>query len=256
MAFKDHFSSVADEYSSFRPTYPAELVDFLAGIAPRRDLVWEVGCGSGQLTTRLASRFDRVVATDASEMQIANAPRLPNVEYRCAFAEQSPVDSHTADLCVAAQAAHWFDLEAYYAEVRRVGGADSILALVTYGLLQVDDRVDALVRRFYSNVLTSYWPPERKYVEDGYRSLSFPFDELQAPAFEMRTEWTLMEVAGYVSTWSGVRALVEDEGTDAIDAFLMDLSDVWDSQEEKRSVRWPISLRIGRVGRRESDRIG
>lgn len=107
--FKDLFSDIAAAYSLYRPRYPDALADFLVEIVPEPNLAWEAGCGSGQLTTLLAERFTRVVATDASETQTANAPRLPNVEYRCALAERSDIASRTVDLCVAAQAAHWFD---------------------------------------------------------------------------------------------------------------------------------------------------
>lgn len=128
-----------------------------------------------------------------------------------------------------------------------MGVPDSVVALVTYGLVQVNDRVDAVVRRFYSTVLRTYWPRERKFVEDGYSSLSFPFDELQAPDLEMSAEWTLAEFAGYIASWSGVRALVDAEGGESFEMFLRVLSKVWDAPARKRPVRWPISMRVGRI---------
>ena len=64
--FKDHFSGVSQDYAQFRPRYPAALFDFLASVAPERNLAWECACGSGQATIDLAGRFQRVIATDAS----------------------------------------------------------------------------------------------------------------------------------------------------------------------------------------------
>ena len=64
--------------------------------------------------------FDRVIATDASEKQIANAQSHKIVEYRVAPAENSGIESETIDLIMVAQALHWFDLDRFYAEARRV----------------------------------------------------------------------------------------------------------------------------------------
>src|SRR5438876_4020524 len=149
--FQDHFSDVAAAYAAHRPTYPAALVDFLAESAPRRDLAWDAGCGSGQLSVLLAERFARVIATDASPAQIAHAAPHPNVAYACAPAEDSGLPPGVADLAVAAQAAHWFDLPAYYAEVRRVGRAGALVALVTYGLVRVDHAIDRKSTRLNSS---------------------------------------------------------------------------------------------------------
>ena len=47
VAFKDHFSSVADVYLASRPTYPEALYDAVASAVPASAQVWEPGCGSG-----------------------------------------------------------------------------------------------------------------------------------------------------------------------------------------------------------------
>lgn len=247
--FKDHFSERAAGYAAHRPTYPAALADFLAGLAPRRALAWDAGCGSGQLSVLLAGRFERVAATDASAEQVARATPHPNVEYRRAPAEASGLPDGSVDLAVAAQAAHWFDLEAYYAEVERVGRPGAAVALVTYGMMTVGEEIDRVVEPFYRETLGPYWPPERRHVEDGYRSLPFPFREVQAPKLEIRTAWSLAALLGYVDTWSAVRALEEARGPGPVQAFRRELARAWGPEEEVRSVRWPLSLRVGHVRR-------
>lgn len=246
-SFSDHFSERAAEYAARRPTYPEEAAAYLAQVVPRRGVVWEAGCGSGQMTRLLSRYFEQVLATDASNEQLAQAPPLANVEYRRVRAERSSLPADVADLCIAAQAAHWFDLEAYYAEVRRVGRPGAVVALVTYGLMRVNERIDALVRRFYAKELDPHWPPERRLVEDAYASVPFPFDEMEAPELEMYAEWTLPEVLGYVRTWSGVRALLRSEGPDKMHAFAGRLSSAWGKPDERRGIRWPLSMRIGRL---------
>jgi SAM-dependent methyltransferase len=243
--FRDHFSDSAAAYAAHRPTYPVALVDFLAGIASRRGLAWDCGCGSGQLSVLLADRFERVIATDASAAQITKAAH-PNIDYRCAPAEASGLPDAVVDLATAAQAAHWFDLNAYYAEVKRVARPGAIVALVTYGIMTVDDEVDPIIRHFHSDMLAPYWPPERRHVEDGYRSLSFPFDEVQAPKLDMRVDWTLTDVIGYVETWSAVRVMEKAEARASIAAFRRDLARAWGSDVTVRPVRWPLALRVGR----------
>lgn len=245
--YKDHFSSRAAGYAAHRPGYPPELVRWLAAQAPRRELAWDAGCGSGQLSAGLAEEFDRVIATDASAEQIARATAHPKIDYRCARAEASGLPDGVVDLAVAAQAAHWFDLAAWYAEVRRVARPEGLVALVSYGMLHVDDALGAIVGRFYADVLGPYWPFERRHVEEGYRSLPFPFAEIEVPHFEMRAEWALAGLLGYIETWSAVGALVAAEGSERVETFREEVAAAWGDERRVREIRWPLALRAGRV---------
>ena len=248
MGFKDHFSSAAASYAAHRPTYPAELVAFLASASPARDLAWDCGCGSGQLSTLLAGPFARVVATDASPDQVAKARPHPGVTYRCAPAEGSALPDGCADLVVAAQAAHWFDLPAFYAEVRRVARPGALVALVTYGIVLLGEpALDEAMGRFYRGALHPFWPPERRHVEDGYRSLAFPFPEVPAPPLAMRAEWTLGQLVGYLHTWSAVLAMERAGEAAALAAFESRLAAGWGPAETVRTIRWPLAVRAGRV---------
>jgi SAM-dependent methyltransferase len=242
--FKDHFSQSAAGYAAYRPTYPIELVNFLAEATARSEFAWDCGCGSGQLSTLLAQRFAHVYATDASAKQIENAVHHPQVRYACAPAETSGIDNQVADLIVAAQAAHWFDLAAFYKEVRRVGRSGSVIALVSYGIVKVDEQLDSIIGRFYWDIIGPYWPPERKHVEDGYRSLDFPFTEIQAPDMAMSASWTLHDFIGYVNTWSAVAAMERAIGLEPRERFSQDLAQAWGSADEQRTIRWPLSLRV------------
>jgi SAM-dependent methyltransferase len=243
----DLFSGVADGYAAYRPAYPASLVQLFAELAPAHDLAWDAGCGSGQLSVGLTQRFTRVIATDVSVEQLARASRHPRVEYRRAGAEASGIPPGSVDLAVAAQAAHWFDLPAYYAEVRRVSRPDALIALVTYGLMRVGPDIDAIIDRFYADILGPYWPPERRHVESGYSSLAFPFVELATPPLEMRVEWTLRHVLGFVNTWSAVRGLERERGAVMLEQFGRDLAGAWGAADTRRPVKWELAVRLGRV---------
>lgn len=246
-AFKDHFSGAAEGYAAHRPGYPAALADFLARAAPRRALAWDAGCGSGQISVPLAKRFDRVVATDASAEQLAKAPARARIEYRRATAEASGLADASVDLAVAAQAAHWFDLPAYYAEVRRVARAGAIVAQTVYNLVEVDAAIDRAVRSFYASRLGPYWPPERRHVEADYATLPFPFERVWAPSLDMRATWTLAHFIGYMRSWSGVVTMEKALGREPIEALRRELAPLWGPDGASREVRWPLTLRVGRV---------
>ena len=114
--FKDHFSSHADQYARSRPTYPAELFDYLMSLTSLRGLAWDCATGSGQAAVALAGHFAQVVATDASAAQIANAAAHPNVAYLVATAENSGLSNESVDVITVAQALHWFDFSAFFNE--------------------------------------------------------------------------------------------------------------------------------------------
>lgn len=110
-----------------------------------------------------------------------------------------------ADLIAVAQAAHWLDLDRFYVEARRVARPGAALALITYGIGHVQGAPDAILSRFYYEVIGPYWPPERRLVETGYRTLAFPFREIDPPPLDIVASWRLADLLGYVRTWSAVK---------------------------------------------------
>ena len=245
--FKDHFSSNAAGYAAYRPTYPKDLVNALADISPSQALALDCGCGTGQLSVLLAERFDQVVATDASAAQIEKAEPHQRVTYRAALAEDSGLPDASVDLITVAQAAHWLDLDKFYAEVRRVARPNAVVALITYGVLHVEGDADPAVQRFYYDTIGPYWPAERRHVEDGYRGLPFPFHETRLPDLAIEVSWTLDDLVGYINTWSAVRAAEKALGTNPAVEFEQELRKLWDDAATRRRVTWQLSLRVGYV---------
>lgn len=242
--FKDHFSKQAAEYAKFRPRYPKELFRWLASIAPSKDLAWDCATGNGQAAVELAEVFDRVIATDASEKQVANAEQHPGVEYRVAAAEASGLEAGTVDLITVAQALHWFDLEKFYSEVRRVLKPRGVLAAWAYKLATVSPAIDAVVNRYYSDIVGPYWPPERVLVEK-FEELPFPFPAAAAPPFEMVAEWSAENVLGYLRTWSATQRFMAAEKRDPLEVVEGELRKAWGDQP--RRVVWPLTMKAGRV---------
>src|SRR5262245_3297721 len=245
-AFKDHFSRQSAAYSRHRPGYPDELIEFVVASAPDRALAIDCATGNGQAALQLAPHFDSVLAVDGSETQIANARKHARVRYAVATAECLPVPSGIASLVVAAQAVHWFDFDRYYAECRRVLKPRGVVAAWTYELFRFDSALDAMLYDFYADEVGAYWPPERRYVEQGYRTLPFPFVEERSPVFELVTHWTLDDVLGYLASWSAVQRYKDARGRDPLVAFGARLAHAWPAEPVAR-LRWPIHLRLGRV---------
>ena len=244
--FADHFSGVAEGYASYRPQYPPSLFAYLAGLTSGRGLAWDCAAGSGQATMSLPPFFDRIVATDASAAQLSAAPSHPKVSYHVAAAEDSGLADASVNLVTVAQAAHWLDLERFYAEVRRVLVPKGIIAMWCYGLHRLGDvRIDGAIGVFYKDVVGPYWPPERALIEEGYRTIPFPFDEASPPAFEMVAQWTLPQLLGYLRTWSAVDRYRAANGVDPVIALEKELAPLWRDEGRRRRVTWPLAVRVG-----------
>jgi SAM-dependent methyltransferase len=243
-SFKDHFSKQAADYAKFRPRYPKELFRWLASLAPGTKRAWDCATGNGQAARELADVFERVIATDASEKQIANAERHPRIEYRVATAEKSGLESSSVDLITVAQALHWFDLEKFEVEARRVLKPRGMVAAWAYKLATISPEIDAVVNHYYSHVVGPYWPAERVLVEK-FEELPFPFAQIETPRFEMVAEWRVEQLLGYLRTWSATQRFMAAEKRDPLENVEQQLLAAWG--DKVRRVVWPLTVRVGRA---------
>jgi SAM-dependent methyltransferase len=244
---KDLFSQQSAGYARYRPTYPAALFDWLASIAPARELAVDVGTGNGQAAVELAERFARVIALDPSDNQLANATPHPRVTYRRAAAEDTGEAAGTADLLTAGQAFHWFEQARFFEECRRVLRPGGVVAVWCYGLTEITPAVDAAVYELYEGYLGKYWEPERRLVEDGYRSVVFPagWREIEAPKLEMRATWTLEHLIGYLETWSALATYRRERGEDPMRVMRPKIAKAWGLPAE-RNAQWKLRVRPAR----------
>jgi len=228
--FGSLFSSQADVYARFRPTYPPSLYAAIEEYAAAhgnasRDLAVDIACGSGQATRDLAPRFKRVIGVDASPAQVAAAPSLAsNIEFRVGTAEESHVESESADCVVAAQALHWFDVPRFYAEAARILKPRGTLAIVTYSSGHLADSAhgeaadaaaDAALQHVYEDVLGPYWDPRRTLVDALYAGMdpTAPlFADVRRVPLPMSRDVSVTELLGYLQTWSGYNTFLKKEG--------------------------------------------
>ena len=243
---KDRFSHQSSAYQKFRPTYPEELFTFINGLVNEKTNCWDCGTGNGQVAKELSQSFENVYATDISANQISEAPAISNIHYSVQPAEQTDFTSDLFDLVMVAQAVHWFEFDRFYDEVKRTGKKNAVVVLVGYGLMNITHPVDEHINHFYSSIVGPYWDPERKYIDEAYRTIPFPFQEIDAPAFKMTTSWTLEHLVGYLNTWSAVKNYIQEKDENPVDQLMPVLKEAWGDQDQ-RQVEFPLSMRVGRI---------
>jgi SAM-dependent methyltransferase len=247
MTFEDHYSGHADAYARYRPRYPEALFAWLASVIPGRGLAWDVGTGNGQVAVALTDHVDRVVATDASADQIARAVAHERVSYLAEPAHSVSLPSASVDLITAGAAAHWFDLEEFYREVRRVAKPGGVVALFSYGPRDFADVLGPVVHRFQEEVLLPFWPERIGYVHERYATLPFPFEELAVPPMVMEVEWDLHDLLQFLETWSASQRYFQQTGTRATTTIAADLAREWGDADRRRQFQCPIFVRAGRL---------
>jgi ubiquinone/menaquinone biosynthesis C-methylase UbiE len=266
---KDLFSAQSKQYARSRPTYPLPLFEFIVGLVDERNLAWDCATGNGQAAIVVADYFKQVVASDISARQLENAQQKSNITYRIFRAEDTPFEDNSVDLITIAQALHWFDFDRFYNEASRVlrkrkdgqtGSASSsrsrgigggIIAAWAYGLHTVSPDVDKVTHHLYEDILgDKYWPAERKYVEDRYETIPFPFEQIPAPEFQIQLSWNLSELVNYFRSWSSTQKFIEKNKYDPVSEIYESLEYAWGGRNkvrEKRKVTWPLYLKVGMI---------
>jgi len=220
----------------------------VSGLCEQHKIAWDCATGSGQAAVELIRHFDHVIATDASAAQIEHATLHPHVEYHVATAEESTLLNASVDLVTVAQALHWFDLDRFFTEVRRVAAPGAAIAVWSYGDPVMDNPVlNDVLQRFNGGTLASHWPSERRAVGEGYYELPFPFSEVRTPSLTLEQKWTLEELTGYVRTWSAVNAYRMAKGVDPVVEFERELGQHWSRDHDTHVVRWPLAIRAGKI---------
>ena len=245
--FKDHFSAVAATYASARPEYPDALFAWIAAIVPRRSQAWEAGCGNGQASRGLATHFDRVFATDPSAAQVAQATGAGNITFAVEPGERCSLSDASVDAVCVAQALHWFDRAAFFAECTRVLRPGGVLVAWGYQDIEVQASL-AGANADLQDEIRDYWPPERALIDDAYAGFDWPFSRIEVPAFELDAQWTLARLLGYFSSYSATRRCREATGRDPVAAHAPAFAAAWGDPQLTRTVHWPMFVHARRKG--------
>jgi SAM-dependent methyltransferase len=202
------FGAWADEYDTWRPTYPDVAVDWL--LPPDGARVVEIGAGTGKLTDRLVGRgLDLDVVEPDGRMLGVISQRHPWLRTYEAGATSLPLGDASVDAVVVADAWHWFPKEEAAAEVARVLRPGGWLGCVwNVPVLEHDWEWQALRLDPALQRPTDLDPLDRLGLSTGH-----------AEQRSFRWTWTLtpQQWRGFVSTVSHVRLLPEDECRAALD---------------------------------------
>lgn len=244
-----YFRQQARAYAASRPTYPTELYQALAKLAPNPHHVWDCGTGSGQAAVDLTHFFDAVTATDTSAEQLAFAPKHPRIQYIEAPAESVPLDDASVDLITVASALHWFELEAFYAEAKRVLRPGGVIAAWAYNNHTTPPEIRSVTRRLSRELLADFWPQQNHdYTWTNYATLPFPFTPIEhtLPSFTARASLTLPQYQDYMRSWSATQRYINHHGHDPVDLIAESLQHAWGA-DETVDIEWPLFFKIGSI---------
>jgi ubiquinone/menaquinone biosynthesis C-methylase UbiE len=249
--FIDNFSFKSKEYSYSRPVYPNDLFEYLSKITPMNDLAWDCATGNGQAAIGLGNYFKNVIASDASKNQIDNKFERKNILYKVFPAEAPILHDDSVDLVTVATAVHWFDFDSFYREVNRVSRKkpqEGRIAVWCYGMHKISPKIDEIIQRLDvdGDILGDFWPKEIRFIKEGYRTIPFPFREIEAPGFNMVAYWNMEQLFNYMHTWSAVKRYLEEKKSDPLDLVREEIKNFWGAKEsEQKLVKWDIFLRVG-----------
>ncbi len=245
--FKDHFSTQSEDYARYRPKYPKALYEFIFKQTPATNTAWDCATGNGQVAIALAQKFEQVIATDASASQIEHAEENPAVSYHVATAEASGLADESVDLITVGQAMHWFNFDAFYKEAERVARPGALLVIWGYGIHSISPEVDAVVERLNEEYIGPYWPPERKYIDEHYDSIFFPYDALEVPPMHMELFIPMKVLAGYLNTWSSTQRFIQAHQFNPVERILPELEAAWGNPESIKPINWPLFVKAGYI---------
>jgi SAM-dependent methyltransferase len=124
--FTQRFTSRADNYAKYRPTYAPAVLDLLrrqCGLTPE-SVIADVGSGTGISTAMFLQNGNRVFAVEPNdamrvyaEERLGSNPRFTSIAAR---SEATTLPAASVDQIVAGQAFHWFEPEATRAEFMRI----------------------------------------------------------------------------------------------------------------------------------------
>lgn len=234
-------------YSRTRPIYPAELYYWLSQQVYSLHTVWDCACGIGQASVDLAAYFDCVEASDISASQVTAATPHRKVHYQVFPAEATGYPDNYFDMVCVAHAIHWFDLERFWQEVRRVLKPGGIFVCWGYNWLYIGETEDKVIADNILPHLEGYWPEQTKLLRNQYCDIELPFEPIKVPEFELVCYWSVAQTLDFIRSWPASQMRIQQEG----EAFLTNawpvLQGAWSEPAKKQKIRFPFFVKAGRL---------
>lgn len=245
---KDLFSDQSKSYALHRPVYPEELFNYIIFFVKEKNTAWDCATGKGQSAIPLSHHFQKVFATDISPKQLEQAPAKENIEYVVCPAEETVFSDNLFDLITCSQAYHWLHWKKFHEEVMRVGKPNCIIAVWMYDLVSCkEEKLNKLIRHFYTNITGPYWDAERKHVDDHYANLPFDFEPLPSKKFTIEINYTKEQLLGYFFSWSATQNFINSNGYSPVEEIKNDLYQLW--PQDVKTFHFPLILKLGRINK-------
>ncbi len=222
------FGNAADDYTTYRASYPAELFRRLAafGVGTPEQRLLDVGTGTGFLANEFADRGCAVVGLDVDRALLAEARVAgESVGYVRGETESLPFPADTFDAVTAGQCWHWFDRERAAAEARRVLHPGGTVALTHFDWLPRAGNAIAA-----TETLILEWSPDwpggggtgfyPKWADD---LAAAGFEGIESFSFETTVEYSHEAWRGRIRASAGVGGSLPPEEVRAFDDRLAEL---------------------------------
>lgn len=246
------FASEGASYAVGRPIYPDSLYSWIADQSGQRKLVWDCGAGSGQASHGLARHFDRVIATDSSLEQLNHAQSHPRISFLHCSAEMPDDAVRGFNAVCGACAVHWFDLEAFYKNVRRLASRNAVIAVWTYEWPWTDSsEVNEELAFIKDKMLDDYWPVQSSLYLNHYKDLTFPFQQITPPTFHCSVGSSLDDLCRFIFTWSPIKRYIAANGFASLDRIRSRLETAWLAHPPDGQLTLPLYMKVGRILKRE-----
>ncbi|RKR75095.1 class I SAM-dependent methyltransferase [Frondihabitans australicus] len=169
------FGPAAALYEKGRPSYPAEVVDWL--VPEGATHVVDLGAGTGKFTRLLVAKGLHVAAVEPSAgMRDELIRAVPGAQVLPGSAERLPIDGESVDAVLAAQSWHWVDPARAVPEVARVLRPGGTLGMVWNMRARDDgwlDELDVLLEKANG----------ASVVESGDPTVGAPFGPVEKAEF-------------------------------------------------------------------------
>ncbi len=210
------FGLAGTAYRAFRPEYPPALFDaIVAAVGPGRDLVIDLGAGTGLSTAPLSAHFERVIAVEPdAAMAQALTGLADNIEVDPRPAEDFSAEPDSADLVTAGNCFYWFDGPAVADRIAGWLRPGAVFAAYRYDVPVLHGRAADIVGREYHGPWDSYRHDRLRDVEYTERTLRAApeFAEVLVQHVPQVLMLLPREVAGFFASSSFASAYARDIG--------------------------------------------
>ena len=243
-AGRSKFSGLADVYSKYRPSYPAEVLQMIRENIGGMAVIADIGAGTGKFTRCLCKLENAEIICaepnadmlEKAKLSLADEARLGKVRFMQTAAEDTQLADSSVDIVTAAQAFHWFDAAGFKAECRRILKPHGKVLLL-WNTVEKDSSVAAEISRICAKWCGDYLirkglnTPMRKSAE----VLSGFFDNFETKIFRNDLHFDKQAFIGNRLS----RSYSLKEGDEHFDEYKAELAEMFERYAENGIITIP-----------------